>query len=387
MRFDPARVSRMIDEFAGIDPREQDARLTLEAHVAAGLAEYGWAVETRQVMIPDPARHRLRWLTYLGLGLCGTAAFLLLRRGTPDLWRMLPWILAAAWWVRSEAITPRIGWFTRPMAPVNLIVARRPVAESTAGRIVIQSLLRPVAMMLGARRIRSIDAALLCSAAPLIVTTLFDLPSQYLGAWKASHLLALASLVGVWGTIVFALPRRVLRPRHDAGVFDAAALAFLLELARTWPRGHSNRIETILAAIDGHGLDGPEAQAVYKIIQAADPDKPTFVLSILSPGAGRGVLIIGSDVAKQAAEGLWVPHHFSNGGNLPLVHPVGRGGDAAALAGEAWNQSPRPLDAEALGRTSQLVAEIALRWARRQEYRRDQDPEDPSDARSSQNPG
>jgi hypothetical protein len=339
-------------------------------------------------MIPDPLRHRLRRLTYLGLGLGGTAAFLLLRQGMPNLWRMLPWVLAAAWWKLLDHITPSIPWLMQPMTPVSLIIARRHTAVSTASRIVIQVLLSPVAVMLGTRSARSIHAALACSVAPLIVATLFDLPSEVPGAWKVSHLVALASLIGVWGTILFDLSRRMFRPRHDAGVFDTAALAFLLELARTWPRGHSDRIETILAAIDGQGFDRLEGQAVHRIIQAAVPDKPTFVLSILSPGAGRGVLISGSDVAKQAAEGLWVPHRRADSGGIPVVvHAVGRGGDAAVLAGEAWNQSPRPLDAQALGRTSQLVAEIALRWARRQESRRDQDPGDRTDARSSQNLG
>ena len=389
MRFDPARVSRTIAELEGIDRREQDPGLSVKAYVAAGLASYGWVVQTRQVVLPNSARHRLRWLTYLGLGLGGTAAFLLLRQGTPNLWRMLPWVLAAAWWKLFDLLTPHIPWLMQPLTPVSLIIARRPVAASTAGRIVIQVLLDPVAQMFGTCSARTIDAALVCTAAPLIVTTLFDLPSGIPGTWKVSHLLALAFLIGVWGTILFALSRRVFRSQPDTGILDSAALAFLFELARTWPRGHFDSIETILAAVGGDGFDGIEGHATHGIIPEAGPDKPTFVLSILSPGVGKGVLVFGSGIARQAAQGLWVPHRLADLCGFPaVVHPVGRGGDAAVLAGEAWNQSPRTLDEQALGRTSQLVAEIALRWARLHESSGGHDPEDDrAAARSSQNPG
>ncbi|WP_148597320.1 hypothetical protein [Aquisphaera giovannonii] len=151
-------------------------------------------------------------------------------------------------------------------------------------------------------------------------------------------------------------------------------LAFLLELARTWPASRSSRVDVAFSAV-----------RTVRVRQAAEREpRPTLFLDVLAPGLGQGVVIGGScrDLAIAAARGLWIPHREKRFGTLPSQSAVIVGD--GSLGDEAATVDPAALD-----RTAQLVTELAFRWAKERVGNgpAPQADDDRRASRSSQNPG
>lgn len=160
---------------------------------------------------------------------------------------------------------------------------------------------------------------------------------------------------------------------------DRTGLPMLAELARTWPKGVSDRVETWVIAT-------PNVSDVGKALGRRFNDAtPTLAIGLDSPGTGPDLIIAGrgeaAELAANAASALWIPHRRSR--FIP--------GDVA-LQKYGWNRVPcvsllgthetSAIDPAALARVAQLVTEIAFRWGKRAT-----DAQGVSRARSSQNPG
>jgi hypothetical protein len=182
----------------------------------------------------------------------------------------------------------------------------------------------------------------------------------------------------------FRLPLRFLleRGRQDEAcsqtprLVDCSGPALLLEMARAWPKGWSERFEPALAAAGGMNLGFAGVRELVRLIREEWTEKPTLLVVILAPGVGQELTIYGRPksllrMVSEAAESLWIP-----------VRTVGR--RAGALIGRGWpipskfcnhivltgasyrDEKPPPVDPAALARAAQLASEIALRWVKQQ---------------------
>ena len=177
---------------------------------------------------------------------------------------------------------------------------------------------------------------------------------------------------------------------------DLAGPAFLIELARTWPKSREQRIEVVALAAAGETLSVPGSQELLRRARAEWEPKPTLTVVVYGPGLGRELVVDAFPqhrLVLEAAEGLWVPIR------LPSLNPFSAQRvlwplrtvfpDYVIMAGAGSFEPAGPvLDPAALGRAEQLASEIVLRWARSQAERSAQSREDVrSDSRSFQNPG
>ncbi len=124
-------------------------------------------------------------------------------------------------------------------------------------------------------------------------------------------------------------------------------LAFLVELARSWPKSVRNRVDVRFVVQGGpRGASGPVASASHLVIEIADP------------GLGPTLFIAGtkSQLALDAARDLWVPYAAFRP-RMGSIDPRA----SVVIAGDLRNTT---VDEAAIGRAAQLVVEVALRWAR-----------------------
>jgi hypothetical protein len=166
------------------------------------------------------------------------------------------------------------------------------------------------------------------------------------------------------------------RPEVEPGD-NRTGLALLVELARSWSRGASGRVEVVFAASElGQALG-----LIRRVAEQAD-GRPTLVVMPVAPGIGTRLTLVGRGhslgLAREAAESLWIPFvvrrrppSLGSWGLPPVVGLAGeRGATEVVLA--------------TLTASAQLATEIALRWARRHQGAA---VGDDNRARSSQNPG
>ena len=141
-----------------------------------------------------------------------------------------------------------------------------------------------------------------------------------------------------------AAPRVVLMTRCA----DRTGPAFLVELARAWPKALAAQVEGVFAA-------APRYRAIRQALSAGTGR--TLSITLDAPGVGA-IFLIGrgtvADLAVAAARDLWIPHRSSR----PLV---GSGGTSVVIRGA---RDGRPPDHALLAATAQLVTELALRWAK-----------------------
>jgi hypothetical protein len=353
--------------------------------VASTLRETGWDIEDRQVHGSASAAGIRRGLGYLGYSLGISLAFLLSLSPAPLLLRALAWGLAVAWWVLLTTHQPRRPWRTPPLRPARFLIARRPSEARPSCRIVIQAPLGEIGVGetgVGRSRIGMLMSLL---SLPLLVVTFFNLPPGFgpAGQWAGG-----GCIVGIWGTVLIGVSRGMIRPVSEGGPPDTRSLAFLVELGGSWRRGHSERIETILAAVGGQQLERAGDHAMRRMIREEWPLRPTLMLSVLAPGAGGELIIAGTELVRLAADALWIPHREAVPGEIPaVVYPLDGEAETAVVAGAGWNEPHDRLDPEALGRTAQLLTEVALRWARLHATPETHPAGGRNDARSPQKPG
>jgi hypothetical protein len=191
------------------------------------------------------------------------------------------------------------------------------------------------------------------------------LPLWYLGGTCCAVLLWVA--IGV--RVV-----RLVRGPGEAGPDDnRTGVALLLELARSWPRTTSARIDARFVATGGRRLSNDGLRALVKSIVPEFRARPTLVIDWIAPGIGRGLTLAEQgtgQLAARAAADLWIPHRVAHRAAVGRTHwPLGRHGPGyVGMIGDGISArakraaAPEP---DALGRAAQLATEVALRWARR----------------------
>jgi hypothetical protein len=372
MDFDTDRVMQTIEELGSLRYGGPEAEIRRAEFLARNLESSGWQVELREVAGSSSAALVRVCTGHLGLGLGMTLTLIFLRQDAPVFWQLLSGGLALAWYAVFLYCLPRRPWSTPPIKRVPLCLGCRRTAAQPGSRVVIQAALGPIedrlARFAGSwleRCLLSFSLMLLCSVLPGAAGGLWGKRTY----WEDFGWFCLAS---IWVMIVVGLFRLIALYRAGPGPGDRSGLAVLLELARTWPKYRANLVEMVFAAVGGQDLDQAGEQALLRILGTEWARKPTLVIVLASPGIGQELLLAGSqtkDLAKAAATSLWVPHRLAAHSESPReVRTRGRElCEKVVLSGDRWSrQAEAVVDAKALRGTGQLVAEIALRWARRQ---------------------
>lgn len=182
-------------------------------------------------------------------------------------------------------------------------------------------------------------------------------------AVRSSPSLGLLLLLVQWITMVVLMlvvpNRRAARPVQGD---NRTGLAFLAELARTWPERLSGRVEIWFVA-----TSNPFALAT-ELRRQSDPSRPTLVLWLHAPGVGDDITITGrgpaARLARTAARDLWLPHRSNLGLASALTwQHIYRTYDLSCISLRGAFDD-RPSNPAILAATAQLVTEIALRWTK-----------------------
>jgi hypothetical protein len=232
---------------------------------------------------------------------------------------------------------------------------------------------------------------------PLLLFAMFHFASGPLGQWPFAGEIGWLCVIGIWSVILSAMIHRLFRTEPAPPTCDRPALGVLLELARTWAKPRSDRVETILVAVGGQEYDRAGDRALAQIMESEWSRKPTLIFALAAPGIGQELTLISTvDLVREAAESLWVPHRFEamfrfspRRGIPEKVYPLlsGSGEQVVLIAGK-WNDESSPdLDPQTLSRTAQLVEEVALRWGKQHREVTRHENDDRSPSRSLQNPG
>ena len=337
-----------------------------EESVADALRKHGLPVVERYAGGIDVADLMIMTLLLLGLG---ASLGLTARAAFPTV----------PWWVRGAAllslfIGALVGSAVREHsrgthAKIPILIASMPGRPDPVARLVIVTgLLTPRGRVFEAGQSVALFAALsvgFVTLAPSVAATAHTSPAAAWGLivvqWAA---LGLGLLLGP--------NRRTCRPTRGD---NRTGLGMVVELARTWPRPLSDRVETLFVVTPDYRVLAPSFKG----------GKPTLVLILDSPAVGTETRIVGRgwarDLVVQAAGNLWLPYRsvLRVDRRLGLKGFRKSGIDAVALCGR---RDDSPIDAATLRGAAQLVTEVALRWARRVEA-----PQGESRARSSQKPG
>jgi hypothetical protein len=155
-------------------------------------------------------------------------------------------------------------------------------------------------------------------------------------------------------------------------------------MARSWPRNRSSRIEPVFIAAGGQTLDYAGSREVNRLLKSEWTPKPSLLLLFFAPGAGAQHRIVGvarhgidsKDLAKNAANSLWIPLHRSDPWSYLQYWPFerrfmidmrSRHAEVFAFMGsDSAMASEIPVEPKVLEQTSQLATEITLRWAKTQ---------------------
>ena len=158
---------------------------------------------------------------------------------------------------------------------------------------------------------------------------------------------------------------RTSRPARPVSGENRTGLALLAELARVWPRGAREQVETWMIACADH------FDLARQLRPRLADGTPTLVITLDAPGVGPEVVIAGRGkgprLAAEAAETLWIPYRRTRtatcgtGLVATWVWQLNRR-PAVELRGA---HDDRPIDPAALTRVASLVMEMALRWGKR----------------------
>ncbi len=380
MKFDTTRAMELADAFA-LDRRAVAASVTF-------LKESGFEIDRGRVFGPQT-----RWIAFWRIGLPWLGFFLVYFLGTighVGRGLSLP--------VRVGLMTAGPAWlFLSPLALVPLgrrwgkcfesetVAARRRTAIDPPVRVVFVTPLDAPPGVLPGRPLKLARVAVIALATVMMVNLTLPRPVT-VSARKVVLTVAMAFNAAV---CVVIYQRNPIRP--VAGELDNRdGLATLFGMARAWPRVNDHRVETRFAAAGGQTLDLAGLRELVRQVRHEWEKKPTLVVGFWSPGIGERLTLASpsarlESLATDAANGLWVPHRSTQ--EVLLWSDLWPFGDAdpgfVALIGES--SGPPTIDPEAMRRSAQLAAEIALRWARQATA----DAQDSSlnRDRSSQNPG
>jgi hypothetical protein len=238
------------------------------------------------------------------------------------------------------------------------VIGTRPAGESPAVRVVVlTALTTPIA-----RRVVAVKLAL--AIAGVGFWGILAVPWAEGVPWSPGAGLGL--LLGSWASLllVIAIPEdRAAGPSTDD---NRTGLACLVELARSWPSRHDDRVEVRFVATREWAFG---ARDLVRIAREEWPSKPTSVINLEKPGVGGALVLagprVGRDLAAAAARDLWLPFRASK--RKSWYAPASDWFESAGMAYVSLRGELRaaPIDPAALSSAAQLATELALRWARR----------------------
>ena len=147
----------------------------------------------------------------------------------------------------------------------------------------------------------------------------------------------------------------------------------MLELARSWPRPRSGQLEPVFIVAGGQQLDYAGSREVVRMLDSEWPRKPSLLLLLCAPApeaavhSSSSVLRIaalrwsGSNLARAAAESLWIPNRSDDWASLAALWPfdVFREAEPIALIGsDLPDVAVEQMSPESLQRAAQLATEI-----------------------------
>ncbi len=327
MKFDAARAIANFEKlddpaFAGPDGEHQIADF-----VAGEFQRMGWKVARREVEGSRFPQLVGPWILWIGYGALITIGFCVILGRNPllQILAVLTTFFVGVKWVQALAYNwVQPGRRMRPLEKAPVVIASVAGDSSPPERVIFQTVLgRLDTGFLGLFRVRRffiltiLHLCFWCSALLTFLATWgksTGLPVMIVITW-----LIIAS---TWVLILCVLSWEYRHSRLVDGVLrtDRLSTALLLELARSWPRHRSSELEPAFIVAGGQRLDYAGSREVIRMLQSELPTKPSLLLLLFAPGAEgatqspesvlriAGLFFSGSDLAKKAADSLWIPH-------------------------------------------------------------------------------
>jgi uncharacterized protein YbbC (DUF1343 family) len=387
MKFDAARASAIFEKLDDPAFSGPEGQRRIADFVADEFRRMGWNVTRREV---EGSRFPQRvgpWIMWIGYGAFITIGFcvILVRNPIVQILAILTTFFVGVKWVDALAFNwIRPGRWMRPLEKAPVVIASVAGDSSPPVRVVFQTVLGRIDTgFLGLFRIRRYFILIILHLC-FWTSALFT----FFGMWGGSRLLWV-TIIATWLSIAFAwviilcvLSWEYRHSRSADAVLrtDRLSTALLLELARSWPIRRSAEIEPTFIVAGGQRLDYAGSRAVVRMIESEWPRKPSILLLLFAPGAegtthgSESVLRIaalrgsGGDLAKNAANSLWIPHRDESA-SLPSLWPFDstRVDEPIALLGsDLVNEPGAAVPPETLNRAAQLAMEITLRWTKLQ---------------------
>jgi hypothetical protein len=398
MKFDASRVESSFRELGDPQYAGPDGEPKVADFVAGQFEKMGLMVDQREAAGSRFPQRAAPWVGWPGYGALLTMVYgLLLVPGV--LSTILGFGIASFSFLWHNAVVAgriRPGRGRPPLENAPVVIASRAGDHDGSARVVFQVVLGRLRSddLRPAGRSDGIDLGLRLVTVVLFVSLLGSRiglllnPSHVRSQIAYTHLMRYTYpcfLVLVWIGILGALFRRYRRAGREgeSPQIDRRGLAVVLEMARTWPKAGSRAIEPVFAAVGGQQLDHAGSREVIRRLRSEWSSRPTLLIYLLAPGAGRelGLFTMDSldsdlhELAREAAKSLWVP--IQDGGPVTMFPgwPFDDDQPAVALIGsEPRARHDDSVDAQALHRAAQLATEIALRGARKHEAARARHP-------------
>jgi hypothetical protein len=395
MKFEATRAKAIFEKLGDPAFAGPEGEVRIAEFVAGEFERMGWKVERREV---EGSRFPQRvgpWIGWLGYGALVTVTFCMILSGNARAqFLAILIILGTVRWpqaLASNSIRP--GRRMRPLANAPVVIASGNGDSSSPMRVVFQVVLgRLDTGYLGSFRVNRYFFLTLLHLGLWISAILTSLSMHGYPVVFSRLMMAVTSVMiaFVWVMIVGVLTweHRQSCSTNEARTTDRLSTALVLELARSWPRRRSGQLEPIFIVAGGQRLDYAGSREVVRMLESEWPRKPSLLLLLFAPGAEAGVQSSGSvlritalresgcDLARNAAESLWIPNHRDDWASLDALWPFDlfREAEPIALIGSDLGDVPvEHMSPEALQRAAQLATEIVLRWAKVQKATADAD--------------
>jgi hypothetical protein len=385
MKFDAVRACATFEKLGDPDFAGSDSERLIADFVACELERIGWRVARREVQGSRFPQRAGPWIGWLGYGALNSVCFgvILIGNLLAQLLALLALFAGFRWLVALTANSIRPGRRMPPVEAAPLVIATITGESPAPVRVIFQ-------VVMGGLNTRFLRFFRVPQFWILIVihTCFFLCATLTVIAMRQNPPLVRGTLLAAWAIFfvawimilsVLSWEYHELRTRDETHRADRLGAAFLLELARSWPRRRSQHVEPVCIAAGGQQLNYAGSREVVRMLESEWPRKPALLLLLFAPGAEKeaeesesilriaGLYTSGTVLAKTAAESLWIPNRSDDWAALFAIWPFEKvtAAEPIALIGSGpGNAAGAGLAPEALDRVAQLAVEITLRWAK-----------------------